>query len=212
MEGSGMSGDGITKNRGGRPAERGEAKRSPINMRTTPATRAALEAAAERGGRSLAQEIEQRLERSIEQERQLGGPQTAALISAILSDIAAIEEITGDRWYKDIKTFGAVRYAMKEQIEDRMPMPRESVHAATGNLAGVEAVMKITTAINNGAFPQVEGWNNNEAFTFIDRQMAAVDELFAQQEALAKEGEDIYNQIRAQQSLLTSQRNMRRGA
>ncbi|MGH1592231.1 TraY domain-containing protein [Methylobacterium phyllosphaerae] len=44
----------------------GEGKRIPLNMRTTRETRERLEQAAEKSGRSLAQEIEIRLERSFD--------------------------------------------------------------------------------------------------------------------------------------------------
>jgi hypothetical protein len=47
---------------------RGQAKRHPLNMRTTEAIRRRLEEAAEVSGRSLAQEVERRLEESFTQE------------------------------------------------------------------------------------------------------------------------------------------------
>jgi hypothetical protein len=50
-------------------------KRYPLNMRTTRETRERLEAAASANGRSLAQEVEARLERSFTEEMALGGPQ-----------------------------------------------------------------------------------------------------------------------------------------
>lgn len=48
-------------------------KRYPLNMRTTKETRARLEQAAMASGRSLAQEVEARLERSFAEEDQFGG-------------------------------------------------------------------------------------------------------------------------------------------
>jgi hypothetical protein len=109
------------KNRGGRPTERDEAKRAPINMRITPATRSALDAAAAREGRSLAQEIEQRLERSLELEKAQGGPATAALVATIVADIAEIERLTGKSWAVDNETYFAVRRAVIAAILDRTP-------------------------------------------------------------------------------------------
>ena len=116
-----MTGEGIAKNRGGRPPERDEAKRAAISMRITPATRAALDAAAAQAGRSLAQEVEQRLERSIENEAAKGGPATAALIHAIVADIAEIEAVTGKSWATDNVTYAAVRRAVIAAIVDRPP-------------------------------------------------------------------------------------------
>jgi hypothetical protein len=57
----------------------GDGKRYPLNMRTTRETRERLEAAAAATGRSLAQEVEARLERSFHQEAVLGGPEIARI-------------------------------------------------------------------------------------------------------------------------------------
>ena len=55
----------MEKRKPGRPTETpGDAKRHPLNMRTTKALRDSLEEAAADSGRSLAQEVEYRLERS----------------------------------------------------------------------------------------------------------------------------------------------------
>jgi hypothetical protein len=53
----------------------GGGKRHPLNMRTTRETRDRLEAAAAANGRSLAQEVEARLERSFAEEAGFGGPE-----------------------------------------------------------------------------------------------------------------------------------------
>lgn len=52
------------KNLGGRPRHHEEAKRCPLNMRTTPQLREKMAAAAAANGRSLSSEVEFRLERS----------------------------------------------------------------------------------------------------------------------------------------------------
>ncbi|WP_394648189.1 hypothetical protein [uncultured Sphingomonas sp.] len=207
-----MSGEGIDKNRGGRPSERGEAKRAPINMRTTPAIRAALEDAATRGGRSLAQEIEQRLERSIEDEQRRGGPATAALIAAILADIAEIEEATGKTWHKDIATYGAVRLAISEQIADRMPVPAELVRKARLDMAGANAVGRVRDAIAAGALYAPEGWDDAKAASFEDNAYDAADDLLNRYDNLAKEGEHVFAEIQQRRALVMSQRVRRRGA
>jgi hypothetical protein len=51
----------------------GEGKKSPLNMRTTPALREKLEVAAGESGRSLVQEVEYRLEQSFATDALLGG-------------------------------------------------------------------------------------------------------------------------------------------
>ena len=52
-------------------ATRRDIKRHPLNMRTTKALRTRLERAAKKSGRSLAQEVERRLERSLDFDNQL---------------------------------------------------------------------------------------------------------------------------------------------
>lgn len=57
----------------------GDGKRYPLNMRTTKETRERLEAAALANGRSMAQEVEVRLERSFAEEQGFGGPEMRRL-------------------------------------------------------------------------------------------------------------------------------------
>ena len=78
------------KRPGGRQARDPEPGRVPISFRVTPAFKAELDYAAKRSGRSLAQEIELRLERSIDAQHWLRETlelafdrQTAALMLAI---------------------------------------------------------------------------------------------------------------------------------
>jgi Arc-like DNA binding domain len=66
----------------------GDGKRCPLNMRTTRETRERLEAAAAANGRSLAQEVEARLERSFQQEAVLGTPEMARLAFQMAASFA----------------------------------------------------------------------------------------------------------------------------
>jgi hypothetical protein len=60
-------------NRRGRPPlESGKAKRASFNTRLRPNLKLSLESAAREEGRSLSEEIEFRLERSLEEQRQMG--------------------------------------------------------------------------------------------------------------------------------------------
>jgi predicted HicB family RNase H-like nuclease len=75
------------KRRGRPPSEPGEAKRASFNTRLRPSLKLALEAAAKQEGRSLSEEIEFRLERSLDAQHQLidalglaFGRQVAALV------------------------------------------------------------------------------------------------------------------------------------
>ena len=153
MEGCGME-DGQTsvhskKNVGGRPSERGESKRAPISMRTTPAIRAALEEAAERGGRSLAQEIEQRLERSVAADEGAGSVATAAFLASITADIGAIETATGKGWTVDLYTFGAVRFAIAEAVADLMPVPHDYADRVRDAIAEQKAVINVSGFVDD---------------------------------------------------------------
>src|ERR1700730_1600545 len=79
------------KRRGGWPERTPEpGERVPMSFRVTPGFKAKLDRAAKDSGRSLAQEIELRLERSLDEERHLTdalelgfGRQVAALMLAI---------------------------------------------------------------------------------------------------------------------------------
>ena len=78
------------KPRGRPPLDPGVAKRASFNTRLRPALKLALETAAKQEGRSLSEEIEFRLERSLDDERHLAdalelgfGRQVAGLMLAI---------------------------------------------------------------------------------------------------------------------------------
>lgn len=108
-----MSGARNEKSSGGRPPERDEAKRSAVAIRTTPKIKSALQDAADASGRSLTQEIEHRLERSIEMDHHVRGDQlTARLIEAIAAELVMVARWTGKRWYDDEVTFYAGRHAI----------------------------------------------------------------------------------------------------
>ena len=61
-----------SRRRGRPPLEPGKAKRAAFNTRLRSALKAELETAAERAGRSLSEEIEFRLERSLEEQKRSG--------------------------------------------------------------------------------------------------------------------------------------------
>lgn len=87
----------------------GEGKRVPLNMRTTRETREKLEKSAAGSGRSLAQEVEHRLERSFGEEENLrwafsaiiGDEALSRTMMLIASVIRVIEEERGLPWRED---------------------------------------------------------------------------------------------------------------
>lgn len=163
VERRGMSGDD-EKRKGGRPTERGEAKRSAIAVRTTPAVKDRLTDAATRAGRSLTQEIEQRLERSLEGEDALGGAETANALRALASEIANVERRTGKSWLEDHATHTAATTLMLLKLDSLMPPmlnwdgireAREQQRAAQSNLkatldflADCGVVREVTPTLN----------------------------------------------------------------
>lgn len=98
----------MTDGKRGRPALPSEQKRQQIGVRTSPTLKQALEQAAGANGRSVAQEAEWRLERSIEDEQRAGGEHNASLLRIVAAEIEKIEQLTKKRWTKDLATWAAV--------------------------------------------------------------------------------------------------------
>ncbi|QGY03575.1 hypothetical protein MMSR116_18035 [Methylobacterium mesophilicum SR1.6/6] len=89
-------------------AER-ENKRSPLNMRTTAKLRDALEREASKADRSLAQEVEARLERSFQEDELLAafiGDQTHSqlLVRVLAATVRRVEALRGDRFVDSPET------------------------------------------------------------------------------------------------------------
>ncbi|TXN41424.1 Arc family DNA-binding protein [Methylobacterium sp. WL30] len=83
----------------------GEGKRVPLNMRSTRELRDRLETAAEKSGRSIAQEVEFRLEQSFRESDLhailLGGDRTAKLLQYISTAIKTSVSKDGRNWEND---------------------------------------------------------------------------------------------------------------
>jgi len=98
-----------------------ETKRAQIPVRTTPANRARLTAAAKAAGRSLTQEIEQRIENSFSTEDREGGPATHSLLNMLATEIALVESYAGKSWAEDVSTWSAVRTRVRAKFDDIRP-------------------------------------------------------------------------------------------
>jgi hypothetical protein len=94
-----------------------EGKRHPLNIRTTRELREQLEAAANRSGRSLAQEMEIRLEHSFADERLLGGAHNFAVARLITSALSIVEAAFRQRWTENDLAKEACRGAAAKAIE-----------------------------------------------------------------------------------------------
>ena len=102
-------------------------RRKTTSTRITPETRAQLEAAAAHSGRSLAQEIEFRLERSFLDEdarnREMGGQELRALFRMLGAAAEIIETRTGKSWSKDWDTAHSVYLGWQHLIAHALPKP-----------------------------------------------------------------------------------------
>ncbi|MGE3745860.1 MAG: hypothetical protein AB7G25_09175 [Sphingomonadaceae bacterium] len=98
-----------------------ETKRAQIPVRTTPANRNRLAEAAKISGKSLTQEIEQRLENSFKVEDRDGGPATHWLLNLLASEIALVESHTGKTWNADVATWSAVRTRLRTKLDQIRP-------------------------------------------------------------------------------------------
>jgi hypothetical protein len=120
--------------RRGRPnLPAGEGKRYALGLRTTKELRDLLQQAADLSGRSLAQEIEFRLERSFERERtlaelltaSLGGERTSRHVQAlagIACNLSVLsEQGSADAWLNDHKLFTLVRERWNNYLDTFQP-------------------------------------------------------------------------------------------
>lgn len=99
-----------------------ERKKSQIPIRTSAALRDALVARAKEGDRSLTQEIEQRLERSIAADEVRGGVHNVRLLDAIAAEIATVESMTGKQWNADQVTFQLMLLSIPTLLKRHAPM------------------------------------------------------------------------------------------
>lgn len=127
--------DRVDKNKGGRPLHGSEPKRAPLSLRTSPELRDKVEKAAERATRSLAQEVEFRLEMSFRSDSLLGGEHNHRLIKMLNGVIQTVEGRTGKSWREDAPTFygvkAAVERVMKANVPPRKQEAEEDDHAKT---------------------------------------------------------------------------------
>jgi len=110
-------------------------KRFPLNMRTTIELRQALEEAARHSGRSLAQEVEQRLQRSLQADAggqvydtlaHAYGEKTSGLVLLIAAVVASIgstttRDVDAADWFSNPYAFDQVAQGVNEVLERARP-------------------------------------------------------------------------------------------
>ena len=102
-------------------------KRWILSMRTTNEGRERIKEAAEANGRSLSEEIENRLERSFQNDDRAGGFANAAFADLIGATIRDVEADTGLSWRSDQRTWQVAREMIVSQIDQRSPDNRPKV-------------------------------------------------------------------------------------
>jgi hypothetical protein len=130
----------MQKPRRGRPPKHGTTKRSQFNTRLQQEVKERLEAAAQAAGRSLSEEIERRLEQTLEDERRSGGAHLHSVLRLFSGVAALIEARKGKRFLDDPDTYVQVRSAW-DRILDASRDPRMA-EAATQRLAELEEARK----------------------------------------------------------------------
>ena len=114
-----------TRKRGRPPLPEGEGKRYPLSMRTTKALRSRLEAARIDSGRSLAQEVEHRLDDSFRAEKYLaiicGGGETAKLFKQIINVRELIEYRCGKLEWNVLEIHEAYLTAVSALVAYKRP-------------------------------------------------------------------------------------------
>lgn len=111
----------------GRPPLSPEKRKRPsMGFRPTAEMRRKLEDAAGASGLSLTQEIERRLERSLEEDEALGGRQFRAMFSLFGNAAVLIEQQTGKSCFKDWNTWAAVQEAWKSLGVIFRPLPSKA--------------------------------------------------------------------------------------
>ena len=107
--------------------------KSMTTLRMTGSLKRSLESAAERNGRALSQEIENRLEESFRSEAlaALDAPsvRTGLFLRKLQAVIALIESWTGKSWADDGATSAVVKRAMDKLVAEGMPDDPEWVAA-----------------------------------------------------------------------------------
>ena len=111
--------------RGRPPLKSGEAKRASFNTRFRNTLKEQLEIYARAAGRSLSEEIEFRLERSVDRTESLGGVEYEALFQMMAAAAQVIEVRLGKSPFSDPEAAGSARYAWREIIYSLTPDPNE---------------------------------------------------------------------------------------
>lgn len=201
----------MDKNKGGRPAHYdGETKKAAIAVRTAPSVRDKLKAAAEEAGRSVTQEVEARLEASLEKDAGARSPETERLLNRIAAEIAEVEAATKKRWHKDRKTAGALMEMMERKAQHWFnvdnPFDDEDVMGAYEKISRAADERKKTVEVLEGLgiaatlVPTRPGTGDGALSGHVNALMALTSSRAAEREALSRA--DLRKEIRVAAELV----------
>ena len=105
---------------GRKPRGEFKGKSATLTTRITPETRAAMERAAQKSGRSLSQEVERRLNDSVLNDRNRRSD-VRALVEAIAIVTEKVEIATGKNWLQDAFTGEALRHGIEVLVRHFAP-------------------------------------------------------------------------------------------
>ena len=160
---------------GRKPRGEFKGKSATLTTRITPETRAAMERAAQKSGRSLSQEVERRLIDSVRNERNRRSD-VRALNEAIAIVAEKVEIATGKQWNQDASTGEELRRGIDVLVRHFAPhrarrprvLPEASERDRSPTSVGESEALKVITMIE-----YLYGWDKN----YLQR-VVVTDELY----------------------------------
>jgi hypothetical protein len=131
----------LVKKRGRPPLPAGRAKRYPISMRTTKELKERLEQASRGTGRSIAQEVEFRLEQYDATRAMFGREAIFRLMVVLAQVLTAVERRTGGRLEEDAQTWSECRHGIDEVLV--LLTPYQSMYEVFFGETGREAAKEV---------------------------------------------------------------------
>jgi len=185
-----------SRKRGRPPKPAEEVKRHALGVRTTRALKEKLEAAAATTGRSLAQEVELRLEQSFQ-----GADHIAIPLGLLRNLIEAAEARTGEKWNEDYMTWVAASKAARLLMDIYKPAPPNKAAIAEAEKAYTEQVERWRPSTLSGIPEMLEGASPLDAEAYakaIEEREASFDSLksaAAPARTMFSEGAAVFEEI-----------------
>jgi hypothetical protein len=182
------------KRRGRPPKNDADVKRHPLGVRTTKALKEKLEAAAASTGRSVAQEVEYRLEESFRGEKHIAIP-----LDLLKVMIQSAEMRTGQIWTEDFSTWVAVQRAAIAMIRLHRPDPPNAASIADAEREVERRLEQWTTLPDTGIRVLRSGTLDAEKTKAADQELerasAGLREIAAPAKAMFEAGQEVADDV-----------------